>query len=479
MLNENQHIEFKPGFNEDVIETLTAFANTQGGKVLVGVNDDGKPVKNFTIGRESIQNWINEIKTKTQPSIIPDAEIVAYKDSEIVEFAVQEFPVKPVACRGKYFKRVKNSNHQLSVSEISDIYLQSMQYSWDAYPAMNATVEDIDPDKVQKFIDKVNSAGRFSLDGNPFVCLKKLKFISDNTVTNAALLLFSKEEIAYNVHIGRLKTPTLIIDDRIIKKTLFETVEEIMQYIISQIKVAFEIKGYPTQRTEIFEYPVKAIRETVLNAIIHRDYLLSYDIQIRIFDKELTVYNPGRLSGNLTFDDLKRNDYQAYARNRLIAEAFYLTGDIEKYGSGFRRIRENIETYPTMKTDFREIPNGLLFSYSYDIQKNSTTPPYYTQEMVDEKQTQVFSEISNKTDLKTDLKTDNVDRKIMELISNNPFISIPEIAVQITRGITAAKARIAKLQSNGMIERVGPDKGGYWKVIEKYAKKTDFHNRIF
>jgi ATP-dependent DNA helicase RecG len=62
MLNESQHIEFKPGFNEDVIETLTAFANTKGGKVLVGVDDNGQPVKNFTIGKESIQTGLTKSK---------------------------------------------------------------------------------------------------------------------------------------------------------------------------------------------------------------------------------------------------------------------------------------------------------------------------------------------------------------------------------------------------------------------------------
>ena len=69
MNGESLHIEFKSGFNEDVIETLVAFANTKGGKVLVGVKNDGTPVKGFTVGNESVQQWLNEIKTKTQPSI--------------------------------------------------------------------------------------------------------------------------------------------------------------------------------------------------------------------------------------------------------------------------------------------------------------------------------------------------------------------------------------------------------------------------
>jgi ATP-dependent DNA helicase RecG len=88
MPTETQHIEFKSGFNEDVIETLTAFANTKGGRVLVGVANNGDPVKGFTIGQESIPQWLNEIKTKTQPAIIPDAEIVEYRGTEVVEFKV-------------------------------------------------------------------------------------------------------------------------------------------------------------------------------------------------------------------------------------------------------------------------------------------------------------------------------------------------------------------------------------------------------
>lgn len=79
MSAETQNTEFKSGFNDEVIETLTAFVNTSGGKVLIGVRNDGVPVKRFTIGEESIQQWINEIKTKTQPSIIPNANVIKYR----------------------------------------------------------------------------------------------------------------------------------------------------------------------------------------------------------------------------------------------------------------------------------------------------------------------------------------------------------------------------------------------------------------
>ena len=72
LLKEDSYTEFKSSFNDGVIESLTAFANTKGGRVLVGIADNGHPVKGFSIGDETLQKWVNEVKNKTQPSIISD-----------------------------------------------------------------------------------------------------------------------------------------------------------------------------------------------------------------------------------------------------------------------------------------------------------------------------------------------------------------------------------------------------------------------
>ena len=109
MITENQHIEFKSSFNETVIETLCAFVNAKGGTVYVGLDDNGDPVSNFSIGKETIQHWINEIKNKTQPSIIADIEPVTIQGKEVVSIRVNEFPVKPASFRGRYYKRIKKS----------------------------------------------------------------------------------------------------------------------------------------------------------------------------------------------------------------------------------------------------------------------------------------------------------------------------------------------------------------------------------
>ncbi len=105
-----------------------------------------------------------------------------------------------------------------------------------------------------------------------------------------------------------------------INGNLFDVVEETVRFIISHMKVAFEIKGPTTQRTEIFEYPIPAVRELVLNSVIHRDYTSPSDVQIKIYDQKITFYNPGKLYGDITIEDLKEDNYTSELRNKLIAE---------------------------------------------------------------------------------------------------------------------------------------------------------------
>ncbi|TXH52944.1 MAG: ATP-dependent DNA helicase [Bacteroidia bacterium] len=401
-IGESQLIEFKTSFQEDTLISLVAFANHKGGTVYIGVSDKGE-VLGLTLGKETIQKWLNDIKIKTQPSIIPNVIEIDYKGKTIVAIQVQEFPVKPVSYKGRYYKRVNNANHQLTPIEITNLNLQSLQLSWDAYEKPHKTIEDLSVEKIEKFIVKVNKTGRFHLPNDWKDSLQKLNLIREDKITNAAWLLFSNQELEYNIHIGRFKTASLIIDDNMLRGTLFEVVEETMKYIISHIKVAFEITGKTAQRTEIFEYPLPALRELVLYTIIHRDYLSPIDIQIKIFDHSIVFYNPGGLFGNLTLEQLKQDDYQAQTRNKLIAEAFYLIGEIEKYGSGFLRIRDEIKSYPTMELLIDNAPNGLMTSLKYSQQK---TTDEFTDSMI----------------------------KIIELVRKNPKISLNKMAENM--GIT-------------------------------------------
>ena len=137
---ESETLEFKASFNREVIETLCAFANHKGGSVLIGVSDSAS-ILGVSCGEESIQKWLNEIKQNTSPSIIPDIERLNIDGKTVIAIRVSEFPVKPVACRDRYFKRMANSNHRLNLTEIANLHLQSLQLSWDAYAPETGSID--------------------------------------------------------------------------------------------------------------------------------------------------------------------------------------------------------------------------------------------------------------------------------------------------------------------------------------------------
>ena len=446
---EGTFVEFKTSFGKDAIETVCAFANTQGGVVLIGVSNEGK-VAGVICGEESLQKWMNEIKQTTSPSIIPTIETIQLKNKTVVCVRVDEFPVKPVAFKDRYYKRVANSNHRMSLTEIANMHLQSLQLSWDAYPEEKVSLQQLSTGKIDAFLEKVESGGRFGMEGGRWTILEKLGYLKEGIPTHAAVLLFGENDPPYSLHIGRFKTPSMIIDDRMIRGTLFSVVEEAMKFIIAHLKVAFEITG-KIQRNEIFEYPAPALRELLLNAVVHRDYTSPTDIQIKIFDNAITFFNPGKLYGGLTVEQLKTDQYQSRTRNKLIAEAFYLTHDIEKYGSGYLRVRKEIVDYPTMNFRYEESGDGYLVRLEYSEQRTKTT-----------------HKTTPKTTPKTTLKTRD---HLLNLIQENPQITIARLAESCGISTRAIQKNIEWLKNEGLLLRIGADRGGHWEVVTSMADR--------
>jgi len=152
---ESHQVEFKLSFQEEVIVSLVAFANSKGGTIYIGVADNGE-VKGVQIGKETLASWSNEIKNKTAPVLLPDLEEVEVEGKVVVKIVVPEYPVKPVSTKGRYYKRKGNANLQLSVAEVVDIHLKTLNSSWDAFPDQQHTIEDLSFEKVQAAIDRKN-----------------------------------------------------------------------------------------------------------------------------------------------------------------------------------------------------------------------------------------------------------------------------------------------------------------------------------
>jgi len=437
---EGLNVEFKSSFNNEVIETLVAFANTHGGKVLVGVTNDGKLV-GVSINPESIQNWLNEVKNKTSPALIPIVESCNFKGKVIVVFIIQEYPIKPISTRGKYLKRIANSNHLMSLDEIANEHLRTVNSSWDYYFDLNHTIETISIAKVQRFIQRVEQQTRKQLEIEPLEFLRKLEIIRNNQITFGGFLLFVKEySIISDVEVGRFKSDTIIIDSLSLNTDLFTEIDEILNFIKKHLMVEYIITGEP-QRTERFDYPVDAIREIVINMVVHRDYRESSGSNVKIFDDRIEFFNPGGLYGGLTIHGLLSGNYTSQCRNKLIAKAFKEAGLIERYGSGIQRILNICKNYGIVTPIFEEVFNGFRVTlYKEKRQINVDVPK--------------------------DVPKESRVEYLLSLISENDRITISELAQRCKVSIKTIKRDIDFLKAENRLKRTGGRKEGKWIIFK-------------
>jgi ATP-dependent DNA helicase RecG len=435
---EGARVEFKTSFQKEVIEALAAFANTQGGSVLLGVSDSGAIV-GVTIQAETVQGWVNQCKQATSPRLIPDVELVPIEGKTVAVLRVDEYPIKPVACKGRYFKRVGNANHQMTATEISDAHIKLINSSWDYHPDPEHAISSISPAKVQAFAQAIDLKAPFE------AVLQKFELIKQGRPTFACHLLFSKNDVFLStIEAGRFASQTIIKDSITSLDTLIEQVQRIMDFMVKHINKAYIITGNP-KREERWDYPMDALREIIINMIVHRDYRSSNDSTIKVFDDRIEFFNPGELMDGLTVEKIKTGHYKSHLRNKQIASIFRELDLIEKYGSGVRRVIDTFVAYGLPEPEFEATQGGMAVTVFMTTAKG-TAP-----QQPDSKG--VNGGASKKT-----------SEKILTAVRKNPTITIAELA-RITGVTTRSIERaLTKLQQETRLIRVGHDKGGHWKV---------------
>ena len=450
---ESDTVEFKTTFNRGVIESMVAFANTNGGALYVGVKDNGSIV-GVDITKESIQNWVNEIKNKTSPSVIPSVNTEEVQNKVIVVFSVSAYPIKPVAFQGKFYKRIANSNHLMTSDEIADEHLKTLNSSWDYYPDSHHTFADLDMKKVRSFIRSVEKQQQRSISLSPKDFLNRFEFIRNNQITLGAYLLFAKEQCSISdVQAGRFKGETTIIDSLSLNTDLFTEVNELLAFIRKHLMVEYVITGKPS-REERFDYPEDAIREIVINMIVHRDYRSSNASIIKIYDDRITFYNPGTLYGNLTIEDLLSGIYVSQTRNKLIAKSFKEVGFIERYGSGILRVRQICRDYGIIEPKFEEVFDG--FRVTLFKEKVSS----------DGLNDGLNSGINERLNERLNLLSDT-EKKILILLIHEPSLKQLDIAKKLQLSEQYIRKIMKQLKDKKILHRQGSKKSGHWEIVKQ------------
>jgi len=304
--------------------------------------------------------------------------------------------------------------------------------------------------------------GKFQrrLEASPDISVKealdRLNLIKNNKLTNAAILLFGKNSQKFflqaKLRCARYKgtTPITFIDLKIMEGNIIDQVEEREKFVVSHIKRAAKIVGF--ERLEIWEYPINALREAIVNAICHRDYAYSSDITIGIFDDRIEISNPGTLPEPLTPEDLKRK-HKSIPRNPLVANVFFLIKNIEQWGEGTNKMVKWCLECGLREPDFEEIAGGFIVRFYAPDDILSLIPE------------------SGKTDLE-ELGLNKRQIKALELMVNKrKKITIKKYAEIFEISKKTAIRDFKELIKKGFVAKLGVKKGAYYVAREYVPKK--------
>lgn len=364
LLNEHEGrtLEFKRDLSSPkaVLKTIVAFANTAGGTLLIGVNDD-KVVTGLEDPLAEEERLTSLIADSISPLLLPRIKIMSYSGRSLLAIEVPflaymgPFYLRAMGEQKGVFVLLGSSTRQATGEIIRELMRSRHVTGFDALPCLQTSEADLDRDILEQV---------FSEAGAPFTTakLKTLKVIvpygEDDVLSNAGVILFAKQAVrekyfpmAYLSCARFAGTDKANFVDRFDTKGLVDAIESVPEFIRRNTRMGALIRDI--KREDIPEYPVVAVREALLNALMHTDYSYStMHIFVSLFDDRLEIRNPGCLPPGMTLKDLKQGVSQP--RNVVIARIFQVLGWVESFGTGYQRMVQACEQYHYPLPDWRE-----------------------------------------------------------------------------------------------------------------------------
>lgn len=351
---EGFHIEFKESANSDLAKEFVAFANAKGGIVLIGIEDNGN-IKNKILDN-SDRSKIQTIARDCDPSIDINIEAVDQEPNVLVVHT-REGLNKPYRCTGGFYMREGASSNKRTTHEIYEMFKDAERFSFDDTLCLKADFDtSFEPNTLRRFFREAKKEQILS-DIDTLHNLGVLEFIDGKPVfNNAGVLFFTKEPqrfirqslIQCVRYRGLIKLD--IEDQKDMDSDVITNVDEIFTFLRRSLDVAFKFESGKLTRTEVWEIPHSALKEAIINAIAHRDYInKGTHIQIEVFDDRVSITNFGGLAKGLSRDELGKRSAH---RNPNIVDLFHRSNFIEKLGTGLLRIDSELEKAGLPQAEF-------------------------------------------------------------------------------------------------------------------------------
>ena len=440
-MTEQHNVEYKQVWHDDYLKWVCGFANASGGIIYIGRDDQGCVVhlNNYKRLLEDIPN-----KIRNYLGIICDVQLHEEREKKYISIKVNPNSIA-VSLHGRYYYRSGSTKMELTGVELNEFLLKKTGKTWDDVIEEDASINDIDEESLSKFFEDSLEKGRMpDLKGlSPVEQLEKLKLAVDGNIKRGAIILFGKHPSGFypniQVKIGRFGQDST---DLKFHEVLEGNLVQLLQEVQIQLNYKFLVRPIAFkdfQRIEKDQYPSQALREMLLNALVHRVYM-GAPIQLRIFDNKLSIWNEGPLPNGMSPEDLKV-EHNSRPRNPLIANACFFAGYIDAWGRGTLKIIHSCREAGLPEPEIDEKNGGIEVTIFGSPQTAGTEA--------------VRKEFGIEA------------ASVYEIISRYPEVTAREIAEEIGKTQRTIEKYIAKLKRTGVIVRIGPNLGGHWKTFEK------------
>jgi predicted HTH transcriptional regulator len=429
---EGKTLEFKQDLSshEGVLRSLIAFANTSGGTLVIGIEDKTKNVIGVNDPLAMEERLANIINDGISPRLVPNIEILPWRSTYLVLVQVYPSNNRPHYLKNKGLEkgtyiRIGSTNRTADTIIINELQRITKLEAYDELPMPDLDSEAIDFRVASELFSEYRKLTKANLETLKIVTKNQGRLVP----TIGGVLLFGKNREEYFpdawIQAGRFigTNKKDILDSQEIHAYPVIAIEEAINFIKKHFMQALEISG--TRRHEQWNIPLIAIREAIINAVVHADYAQrGAPIRIAIFDDRIEIENPGLIPFNLTLEDLYKGISKL--RNPVMGRVFHELKLIERWGSGIRRMVETCLETGFEKPLLEEI--GIHFRVTIFTKRKRS---------------------------KSFTKLEKTDQNILEFLKINEGLSTQQIANKIGRTTRSTRSRLIALVERGLVVEVG------------------------
>jgi len=455
LLQHKKNVFFEAGVDiHKILTTASALGNTNGGTIVLGIKSTGETIGISASLSEEINRNINE---EIVPSLPYTLTTMERQGKQVAVLSVWEGADKPYTVDGQIYLQIGDSIQKADSEQTIRILNQNVcnGNGWERTPIHDASKEDISEEVIERFRNQLRKDNRIPKEASTIGIMRKLGFISAGTITNAGIVVTAKEPTAFfpqtRIRVSVFGENQVLQEVRVFETNMVECIDPLVDFVYSLYPQKMEIVG--TQRQSFEQLPKVALREGILNAVVHRRYDdYQTTMRVNIYSDRLEIVNSGRLPEGLTIDDLSKQ-HVSQLRNPDIANAFYVLRYIEAAGSGTLRIIEECKKNLCAMPEWRQGEDSVSLIFRVPLPREKYNGTVVIDHII--------------SGLTTNEATQRELVVMYKAISNLGNIKVADVQKLIGKSYVTCKRYLQLLKEAGLIEYRGSLKTGGWFAVSQ------------